>query len=110
VGESQQDGGRALVVSDDLVPYKIGVVWSEMLGLQAVGTEADFFELGGHSLAAVRMLAAVEEDVSVHVSFADFLECPTVGALAKAVARERRSPQDLPPTSARNDAWAARAA
>ena len=70
-----------------------------MLGVQDVGTDTDFFELGGDSLAAVRMLAALEEHMSVQVNFVDFLEGPTVGALANAVGREHPDSQDSPPAT-----------
>jgi amino acid adenylation domain-containing protein len=104
VGGLQQDGGGALVASDGFLASRIATIWGEVLGLEAVTVEADFFELGGDSLAAVRMLAAVEEAISVPVSFTDFLERPTVGALADAVARKRGGPQDPPPAPSRNGA------
>jgi amino acid adenylation domain-containing protein len=106
VGELQQDGGGALVSPDGSLASRIATIWSELLGVQAVGTDADFFELGGDSLAAVRMLAALEEQMSVQVGFVDFLEGPTVAALAEAVAREAGRLQDatVAPAPARDDA------
>ncbi len=92
MGEFQQGGGGALIPSDGSIASEIAIVWRETLGVEAVGVEADFFELGGDSLAAVRMLAALEERLSVQVSFTDFLEGPTVEALAEAV--ERGAPRE----------------
>ena len=92
MGEFQQGGGGALIPSDGSIASEIAIVWSEALGTEAVGGDADFFELGGDSLAAVRMLAALEERLSVQVSFTDFLEGPTVAALAEAVERLRGTP------------------
>ena len=98
MGGLRTDGGGAPASPDDLVG-SIASIWSEVLGVQDVGADTDFFELGGDSLAAVRMLAALEEHMSVQVSFVDFLEGPTVGALANAVGRERPDPQDSPPAA-----------
>jgi amino acid adenylation domain-containing protein len=104
VRELEQEGGSALVPSGGSAASEIALIWCEVLGAQAVGTEADFFELGGDSLAAVRMLAALEERMSVQISFTDFLEASNVEALASAVARERVSLHDRPPASAPEDA------
>jgi amino acid adenylation domain-containing protein len=89
VGELGQDADGALTGPGNLLASRIAVIWSDVLGLETVGIDADFFELGGDSLAAVRMLLALEERMSVQVSFTDFLDAPTVEALASAVARER---------------------
>ncbi len=79
-GLMQEDAPSALET-------EIAAVWARTLGLDGVATAADFFELGGSSLDAVRMLFALEESVAVQVSFSDFLEAPTVRALAELVAR-----------------------
>ncbi len=89
-----------LVPSEDSLASAIADIWSELLEVQDVGPETDFFELGGNSLAAVRMLAAVEERMAVQVDFVDFLDGPTVGALASAVARELANRPDAPVASA----------
>ncbi len=85
-----------LVPSEDSLASAIADIWSELLEVRDVGPETDFFELGGNSLAAVRMLAALEERMSVQMDFVDFLEGPTVGALASAVARALPNLPDAP--------------
>jgi amino acid adenylation domain-containing protein len=105
VGELGQDGGEALVAPDSLLTSRIAAIWSEVLGLDAVDGDADFFELGGDSLAAVRMLFALEERMSVQVSFSDFLEAATVDALASALAyRRAASARAAPDGSGTSDA------
>jgi amino acid adenylation domain-containing protein len=64
----------------------IAEIWCEVIGVPAVAADEDFFELGGDSLAAVRMLAAVEDLLLAQVSFTDFLDAPTVAALAGVVS------------------------
>ncbi|HEX5851452.1 MAG TPA: condensation domain-containing protein, partial [Solirubrobacteraceae bacterium] len=109
MGELQQDAGGVLVPSEDSLAPTIASIWGEVLEVEAVGTEADFFEMGGNSLAAVRMLAALEDQMSVQMSFVDFLEGPTVRALASAVARELSRKPDAPPVAADGPSAAARA-
>jgi amino acid adenylation domain-containing protein len=92
VGEIGQDAGSALVASDSLPTSTVAAIWSEILNLETVVADADFFELGGDSLAAVRMLLALEERMSVQIDFSDFLEAPTVDALASRLAREQPPP------------------
>jgi amino acid adenylation domain-containing protein len=101
VGELAQDGGGALAETD--LTSTIATIWSEVLSLENLDAESDFFELGGDSLAAVRMLFAVEDQTSVQVSFADFLEEPTVGALAGLIARGRSEDPGPPEVAAAPD-------
>jgi amino acid adenylation domain-containing protein len=70
-------------------PLEIAIanIWTEVLGVEDVAPDDDFFELGGDSLGAVRMLAALEDELLVQVDFTDFLDGPTVGALAAVVER-----------------------
>lgn len=46
----------------------------------------DFFALGGHSLGALALVARIEEETSVELSLALFVEQPTIGAIAHSVA------------------------
>jgi len=68
---------------------EIAEIWRDTLGVERIGVEDDFFALGGESLTAVRMLAAVEDELLAHVDFVDFLDGPTVAALADAVLAAR---------------------
>jgi amino acid adenylation domain-containing protein len=97
VGELQQDELGALVQPGGSVSSTIAALWGEALGTEVTDLETDFFELGGSSLAAVRVLAELEEKLSVQVDFVDFLEGPTVKALTEAVERELRQPQEPSP-------------
>ena len=69
----------------------------EFLGIEHVGAADDFFRLGGDSLLAIRMLAAVEDAFGVSIAFPDFVEAPTVEAVAIAVAAG--TPSTAPVTS-----------
>src|SRR6202048_2653245 len=75
----------------------IASIWQDVLGDAAIGVDDEFFELGGDSLSAVRMLAAIEDALLVQVSFVDFLDSPTVAALARAVELAQERPDGAPP-------------
>ncbi len=57
-------------------------IWQEILGMETVGIREDFFELGGHSLLAIRLLALIQQRLSVKMSLAALIEHPTVEKLA----------------------------
>jgi amino acid adenylation domain-containing protein len=93
----------------DSLQTAIAKMWADVLGLEDVPVDADFFELGGDSLAAVRMLAALEDEFLVPVNFVDFLDGPTVAALAAVleIAGARELEPELPAAPAASPAPAA---
>ncbi len=60
-------------------------VWSEVLGVEPVGTRDNFFDLSGNSLLALQMLALVKQRFGVAVPSVTLFEAPTVYALAKVL-------------------------
>ncbi|MCA1682481.1 MAG: amino acid adenylation domain-containing protein [Actinobacteria bacterium] len=76
------------------VESAIANIWQDVLGIERVGADDDFFELGGESLAAVHVLAMVDEVLLAPVSFSDFVEAPTVVALAEVVHQARLTAPD----------------
>ena len=61
--------------------------WSQLLGVEQVGSEEDFFELGGHSLLATRACGEAQRRVGVPVPVRALFEQPTARALAEYIAR-----------------------
>lgn len=53
-------------------------IWKKILGKDNIGIHHNFFEHGGHSLKAVRLIAAVQEDLSVVLRLQDVFVNPTV--------------------------------
>lgn len=84
---------------------QIATIWSETLGVAALDIEpdADFLKLGGDSLAAVRMLLVVEERLGARVDIGEFLEEPTLCALADAVAGAADAPPPAVDLAAERD-------
>ena len=64
---------------------RIAEIWSEVLGVARVGSDANFFDLGGHSLLAVRVQSRLEACVGRRLPIADLFRFPTVRALAEYV-------------------------
>ncbi|WP_313918324.1 non-ribosomal peptide synthetase [Tahibacter sp.] len=59
--------------------------WSEYLQLESVGVTENFFSLGGHSILAMKFLARVNSEYGLSIPLMDFLEAPTIRALAAQI-------------------------
>ncbi|GAB3149672.1 non-ribosomal peptide synthetase [Microbispora hainanensis] len=63
----------------------VAEIWSELLGVDAIGVNDDFFTLGGHSLLATRIAARLRRATGVEVPVRTIFERRTVAELAVAV-------------------------
>lgn len=61
----------------------LAAIWSEVLGVAAVGVQDNFFDLGGDSIAAVRLTARLQQLLDDGVMLAAIFEAPTLAALAR---------------------------
>jgi acyl carrier protein len=61
---------------------RIGAIWGELMGIEAIGPDDNFFELGGHSLLAAQMLARLKSEVGVDLPLEKVFESPTIRCLA----------------------------
>jgi acyl carrier protein len=57
--------------------------WREVLAVDALGPDDDFFELGASSLDAVRIVARLEEDLSLELSVRVLLEARTIREMGR---------------------------
>jgi len=60
------------------IEHEIAAMWSDVLGIDQVGTDTDFFDLGGHSLKLMQLAARIDQALGVRPSLASLFEFPTV--------------------------------
>jgi amino acid adenylation domain-containing protein len=61
----------------------LAAIWSDVLGVSAVGMQDNFFDLGGDSIAAVRVTTRIQQLLDDAVMLAAVFEAPTIAALAR---------------------------
>ena len=89
---------QSYVAPETPVEESLAAIWREVLGVDRVGIDDDFFDLGGHSLLAVKMLARVQESLSLELALPTVFEHSTVRELAAVVAgvlRDEASDDEL---------------
>jgi amino acid adenylation domain-containing protein/non-ribosomal peptide synthase protein (TIGR01720 family) len=57
-------------------------IWTEVMGVEAIGVHQGFFELGGHSLLAMRVVSRVREAFGVELPLASLFRHTTIAELA----------------------------
>jgi len=64
-------------------------LWSQVLGVDAIGIHDNFFDLGGHSLLGTQMLGLLRRDLQASISLRTLFEQPTVAELAEVILKEQ---------------------
>lgn len=81
-----QDAGGAASIEDGGFGA-LGEIWRRAVpGAAGAAAGEDFFALGGHSLTAMRLVAAVRQELRRDVAVVDVFEARTLGGLAERVA------------------------
>jgi len=57
-------------------------IWSELLGIEAMGVDDDVFDLGAHSLMAMKALAQIRSRFELNLALRNLFEHPTAAGLA----------------------------
>ena len=74
----------------------ITAIWCDVLMQRDIGIHDDFFELGGNSLKAIRLLLKVNGRLNVKISMKQFLDAPSISALAEHAAKQTTGGASLP--------------
>lgn len=67
----------------------IAQIWSELIGGDAIGREANFFSAGGHSLLAVKAAARMEKQLGIEVT-ASMLVLETLSQIAQSAEQQQQ--------------------
>jgi aspartate racemase len=81
-------GETQIVAPETPLQNSLTAIWSELLGVKAIGINDNFFELGGHSLLAVRLFAQIEKRLGKRLPLATLFQAPTVAQLAGAIQKD----------------------
>ena len=79
----------------DLVEQRVAAAMAQVLGVDAVGVDADFFDLGGDSLSVLRLLGLIEDDLGAQIGLAEAFGRPTAAGLAALIADGGREIDDF---------------
>ncbi|TCP57971.1 amino acid adenylation domain-containing protein [Tumebacillus sp. BK434] len=71
---------------------KLAALWSDVLGVERIGTADNFFERGGHSLMAMQIVTRVRRQFSVELPVARLFETPTIAQLAAVIDASGTAP------------------
>ena len=63
-------------------------IWSQVLGVGAIGVHDDFFALGGHSLLATQLIARVSREFGADIPLRRLFEAPTIAGFAEFVVAD----------------------
>ncbi|GAA0388916.1 type I polyketide synthase [Paenibacillus motobuensis] len=70
-------------------------ILQDIMGIRPIGIDDNFFELGGHSLMITQVMLRIKELFGIEPQLAQFVEEPTVRALAEFVLDELSSRLNL---------------
>jgi len=93
--DSVNDGDTARNPVEDVLI----AIWSEVLGLDSIGTNDNFFERGGHSLMATQVMSRLREAFKIELPVRSLFENPTIESIGKTISFMRNSNGDfkIPP-------------
>jgi len=86
--EIEDEIGKEITAFDPPQPgveQTLAAIWCDVLDLKAVSRGDNFFDLGGHSLEAVRFLSLANRQFGTAVSFASFIQGPTIAKFSRII-------------------------
>jgi amino acid adenylation domain-containing protein len=83
-----REGDAQTVAPQTPLQHLLTAIWTDLLGVKAIGINDNFFELGGHSLLAVRLFAQIEKRLGKRLPLATLFQAPTVAQLAAIIQKD----------------------
>ncbi|MEU6882043.1 amino acid adenylation domain-containing protein [Streptomyces sp. NPDC046712] len=91
---TRQVGGPEHTAPRTPTEVAITEICAELLKVERLGVYDSFFDLGGHSLLAIRAIARIRSNLGVGLRIGQFLQAPTVAALAVLVDEQLQAQRD----------------
>jgi non-ribosomal peptide synthetase component F len=90
-GNGNGYGAPATLVEQILVR-----IYAHVLGVDRVGVDESFFDLGGDSLTAMRVIAAINTALDIHLTVPILFDAPSVRSLSQQLGRHNGSVEGVP--------------
>lgn len=90
-GHARPELEGSYVAPHTAIEARLAEIWTEILGVEKVGTSDNFFELGGHSLLAVRVVSQIEKEFGQRIPLVSFFQGATIAYLAELLRSDVRS-------------------
>jgi thioesterase domain-containing protein/acyl carrier protein len=71
-------------------------IYAQVLGVERVGVDKSFFDLGGDSLSAMRLIAAINRALDIHLAVSALFEAPSVRSLSQQLGKQASSVEVAP--------------
>jgi acyl-coenzyme A synthetase/AMP-(fatty) acid ligase/acyl carrier protein len=78
------------------VEVQLAEIWQRLLGVERVGRHDHFFELGGHSLYSIKLIAHVEQQLTVRMPATAIFRHSTLQELGAFIELQRASRSQTP--------------
>jgi non-ribosomal peptide synthetase component F len=79
-----------------LVEQILADIYAQVLAVDRVGVDESFFDLGGDSLSGMRVVAAINTALDIHLAVTALFDAPSVRSLSQQLGRHAGSVEDVP--------------
>ena len=80
----------------NLTEMKLVEIWEDVLGVSPIGIHDEFFNRGGHSLKVTQIIARINDELDVKLSFSEFFKLITVREQAEHIRESINIEQKYP--------------
>ncbi len=87
---SRPEAGADYTAPCDKIERQLATIWSDVLGIERIGTRENFFDLGGHSLLAARLFSLIEKELGRKLPLATLFQAQTIAELADFLRHDDR--------------------